>query len=96
MSRRSPRTACVTAATLAACALFAVPAAARDYDCADFPTQRKAQKFYKKHGGPKRDPHRLDADDDGIACEQHFGEEGQQVQVYPTGGVDTGGGPADA
>jgi len=35
---------------------------------ADFPTRRKAQKFFKKHN-PNRDPHRLDADNDGIACE---------------------------
>ena len=42
------------------------------------------------------DPDNLDADDDGIACEQRFGETGQQVQVHPTGGVDTGGDPTDA
>lgn len=30
---------------------------------------RQAQSFYKQHGGPKKDPHRLDGDDDGIACE---------------------------
>lgn len=44
-------------------------AASRDRDCADFSSQAQAQRFYKKHGGPKRDPHRLDADRDGIACE---------------------------
>ena len=27
------------------------------------------------------DPERLDADDDGIACEEHFGTEGRQVSV---------------
>lgn len=47
----------------------AQPAVARDYDCSDFPTHRKAQKFFKKHGGPRHDPHRLDGDNDGIACE---------------------------
>jgi hypothetical protein len=47
----------------------ASPALAGDKDCADFRTWRQAQNFYKKHGGPKRDPHRLDADRDGIACE---------------------------
>lgn len=47
----------------------AQPVAAADKDCSDFRTQAAAQKFYKKHGGPKRDPHRLDADRDGIACE---------------------------
>jgi hypothetical protein len=45
------------------------PAAARDYDCADFATHKQAQKFFKRHGGPQRDPHRLDGDNDGIACE---------------------------
>ena len=41
----------------------------RDYDCDDFSTQKEAQKFFEKHGGPSKDPHRLDADRDGIACE---------------------------
>lgn len=40
-----------------------------DKDCSDFQTQHKAQKYFKKHGGPKRDPSHLDADHDGIACE---------------------------
>lgn len=43
-----------------------------DRDCADFPTQAAAQTFFTTHGGPATDPHRLDADDDGIACESHF------------------------
>jgi hypothetical protein len=50
-------------------ALLTAPASAADKDCADFSTWRQAQNFYKRHGGPKRDPHRLDADRDGIACE---------------------------
>lgn len=49
--------------------IAAQPAAAADKDCSDFRTWRAAQSFYKKKGGPKRDPHRLDADRDGIACE---------------------------
>lgn len=49
----------------------AAPALAfRDLDCADFPTQAKAQRFFKKHH-PNRDPHRLDADHDGLACEDN-------------------------
>jgi hypothetical protein len=52
-----------------ALAVAATPAAAGDKDCSDFSSWRAAQKFYKKHGGPRRDPHRLDADRDGIACE---------------------------
>jgi hypothetical protein len=39
-----------------------------DRDCSDFNTHRQAQKFFKKHH-PKRDPHGLDGDNDGIACE---------------------------
>lgn len=56
---------------VAALAFTAAPASARDKDCSDFPTQKAAQKFFKKHGGPSRDPHRLDADHDGIACEDN-------------------------
>jgi hypothetical protein len=58
-----------TAAVAAGLAIAAQPAAAADKDCSDFSTWRQAQNFYKKHGGPKSDPHRLDADRDGIACE---------------------------
>jgi Excalibur calcium-binding domain len=59
-----------------------------DRDCADFASQADAQAALTAESG---DPDNLDADDDGIACEDHFGEAGQQVQVHPTGGVDTGG-----
>lgn len=53
--------------------LFSFPAgaSASDKDCADFPTQRAAQFFFLKHGGPRRDPDRLDGDDDGVACEDN-------------------------
>jgi hypothetical protein len=63
-----------TIAVLTAVVAFAVtaaPASAGDKDCADFPTQKAAQRFFVKHGGPKKDPHRLDADHDGIACESN-------------------------
>jgi excalibur calcium-binding domain-containing protein len=56
-------------AAVAALAISATPVAAADKDCADFSSWRQAQNFYVKHGGPKRDPHRLDGDHDGIACE---------------------------
>lgn len=63
------------AAALTSAMLFgsaAGPAVAfRDRDCSDFRTWRQAQKFFKKTGGTRRyDPHRLDADHDGIACEE--------------------------
>ncbi|HYP39721.1 MAG TPA: thermonuclease family protein [Chloroflexia bacterium] len=40
-----------------------------DRDCPDFATQQEAQQFFLAAGGPDRDPHRLDGDHDGIACE---------------------------
>ncbi len=42
---------------------------APDRDCSDFETQAEAQAFFEAAGGPARDPHRLDADGDGEACE---------------------------
>jgi hypothetical protein len=61
----------VLAVALFVLASAAQPAMAfRDRDCADFATQAKAQRFFKKHN-PNRDPHRLDADNDGIACEDN-------------------------
>jgi hypothetical protein len=53
--------------------LFSLPAvaSASDKDCADFPTQRAAQFFFLEHGGPRRDPDRLDGDNDGVACEDN-------------------------
>jgi len=56
-----------------ACSAIAPSAVARDRDCSDFKNQRQAQKFFKKHHGSKRnDPHRLDADHDGKACEDSY------------------------
>ncbi|MCX6464321.1 MAG: excalibur calcium-binding domain-containing protein [Pseudonocardiales bacterium] len=62
-----------------------------DRDCPDFATQALAQAALN---ADPTDPERLDADDDGIACEDHFGTEGRQVSVVPVGGVATGGRPA--
>ncbi|MDP2726538.1 MAG: excalibur calcium-binding domain-containing protein [Dehalococcoidia bacterium] len=45
------------------------PCAATDCDGQDFKTQQEAQEFFIWAGGPAQDPHRLDADRDGIACE---------------------------
>lgn len=40
-----------------------------DRDCSDFGTQKQAQIFFLNAGGPSSDPHRLDADNDGVVCE---------------------------
>jgi LPXTG-motif cell wall-anchored protein len=37
--------------------------------CADFISQQDAQSFFVSEGGPDLDPHGLDADRDGTACE---------------------------
>lgn len=39
----------------------------RDYDCGDFSTRAEAQAFFEAAGNG--DPHRLDRDSDGSACE---------------------------
>ena len=39
-------------------------------DCSDFRTQKRAQRWFKRHH-PRRDPAGLDADNDGIACEDN-------------------------
>jgi hypothetical protein len=63
-------------------------AQAADKDCGDFSTQKAAQGFFVNSGGPSSDPHSLDAEGDGIACESnpcpcYYGTQ--------TGGGDTGG-----
>lgn len=40
-----------------------------DRNCSDFTTWVQAQAFYIAAGGPEADPHRLDRDRDGIACQ---------------------------
>ena len=50
-------------------AALAPPGAAADRDCPDFANQAAAQTYFLAHGGPAKDPDRLDADGDGVACE---------------------------
>jgi len=40
-----------------------------DKDCGDFATHAQAQAFFMANGGPSSDPHGLDRDGDGVACE---------------------------
>ncbi len=39
--------------------------------CQDFPDPAQAQAFYLLAGGPYRDPHNLDPDQDGLACNRN-------------------------
>ena len=72
---KSTRKILATTAEAALTALVVVlPTAAsarRDLDCTDFSSKKSAQIFFLKHGGPRYDPDRLDADHDGIACEDN-------------------------
>jgi len=54
-----------------------------ELDCADFATQEEAQAEYDRDTS---DPYGLDADSDGIACEELTGDDG---------GDDGGGGPSN-
>ena len=40
-----------------------------DKDCQDFTTHTQAQAFFMSQGGPANDPHKLDGNHDGKACE---------------------------
>jgi hypothetical protein len=42
-----------------------------DRDCTDFGSHEEAQPFFLANGGPSSDPHKLDRDNDGIACESN-------------------------
>jgi hypothetical protein len=69
--RRLSLLAVVAAFTALLFASMPSSAIAGDKDCADFASQRAAQIFFLRHGGPRRDPHRLDGDNDGVACEDN-------------------------
>ncbi|MGB0100772.1 MAG: excalibur calcium-binding domain-containing protein [Nocardioides sp.] len=69
---RRPFLGILTTLVIVLASLVAAPAAvAADRDCGDFASQRAAQIFFLNHGGPQSDPHRLDSDGDGIACESN-------------------------
>jgi hypothetical protein len=94
----------LTAFLVALAATFALAGTASaqdDYDCSDFASQEEAQGFLLPG-----DPHRLDADSDGIACEElptaggatagDGGVADDTDDQVPVGGVQTGfGGTAE-
>lgn len=69
---------------------------AQDRDCADFATRSEAQEFFGNQGSS--DPHRLDADNDGEACEDRpSGSDAPSSVVVPNedgGGSDQGAMPS--
>jgi len=75
---------------VAASVLAATPAVAAsgdDYDCSDFETQSQAQAVYNQDPS---DPHGLDREGDGIACETSGGS--SVSSSGPQDGVATGAG----
>lgn len=82
-----PALGLLTALLVALGVLVATPATAvADRDCGDFSSQRAAQIFFLNQGGPHSDPHRLDSDSDGIACESNPGP--YYYGTTPPGGGD--------
>jgi Excalibur calcium-binding domain len=71
LALRKPLFVCLAALVVSSLLLLPATASAADKDCANFRSQRAAQFFFLKHGGPRQDPDRLDADDDGVACEDN-------------------------
>ena len=72
LARRRALAAPVLAVALAAGTVLAgTPAHAYDKDCGDFGSQKAAQIFFLNNGGPQSDPHGLDSEGDGIACESN-------------------------
>jgi hypothetical protein len=67
-------------------------AAAQDLDCENFKTQAEAQAVYNQN---RTDPHGLDRDKDGKACEALPGGvpgSAEGPSPVPSGGVETGAG----
>ena len=65
----------------------AVAASSADLDCSDFTSQEQAQGVYASNPS---DPNRLDADNDGIACDAAGGS--SVSSSAPQDGVATGAG----
>lgn len=90
------RAAAATVLALTACLpLSGVSYAQGDLDCPDFATQAQAQAVFDQDPS---DPHRLDADNDGIACEEPGASTGTATASpapTPTAPVSTPSTPAD-
>ena len=71
LTLRKPILVCFAALVVSSLLLLPATASAADKDCANFRSQRAAQFFFLRHGGPREDPDRLDGDDDGVACEDN-------------------------
>jgi hypothetical protein len=92
--RRTTAAAGVLAATGLSLTVAATAHAAPERDCADFASQAEAQAALEASPG---DPERLDADNDGAACEEFdYSGSPSQIPTQPSGGVGAGDGSAAA
>jgi hypothetical protein len=66
-----------------------VSSASTDLNCSDFSSRRDAQ---NELDSSSSDTHNLDADNDGVACEDIFTTQDVSGDDTPQGGVETGGG----
>lgn len=60
---------CVNTTPIRSGVVGKTPIVGEDKDCSDFKTHAEAQEFFISQGGPNSDPHKLDSDKDGLACE---------------------------
>lgn len=86
------RALALLALTVGLLGVATAPASATDRDCGDFATQAQAQAFFTANG--PGDPHRLDADGDGQACETLPCPCGSQAPQPFAGSTGTGSNPA--
>ncbi|MGY1712598.1 excalibur calcium-binding domain-containing protein [Geodermatophilus sp. SYSU D00758] len=99
MRRRTTAAAGVLVAAALSFGFSGTAQAATDRDCPDFASQADAQAAFDAVPG---DPERLDADNDGIACEDHAyapassSTSGSQVSNQPAGAVAAGDGSSAA
>ena len=54
--------------------------ATQDVDCSNFSSGAEAQRYFLASGGPISDPHDLDRDGDGLACE--YGRQIRRAATY--------------
>jgi hypothetical protein len=95
MVRGTVRRVFVAAIVAAGVTLTASPALAQtatpppdDRDCSDFDNQQEAQEFFDQAGDG--DPHELDPDGDGTACESLAAQASPSPTVAPTASPATG------
>ncbi|GAA5109543.1 excalibur calcium-binding domain-containing protein [Haloechinothrix salitolerans] len=87
MSKFGAALAAVALAAGTSLTLTAPALAQQDYNCSDFETQEEAQEEYEKD---KSDPHGLDGDGDGVACESLPSGEGSGDDQQPSDGHQDG------